>query len=131
MSPTQFLTRTIPHLGAVSPLLLVLMLAACGSDSNSPIAPEEGAVASVTVSPAELTLQSGATADLTATVKDAAGNVLTDLMVTWSSSNTNCVTVDETGTLSAKGPPGAVIWATVEGKRGTATISVFGSHLSR
>ena len=128
MSRTQFLTRTIPHLGAVSPLLLVLMLAACGSDSNSPTAPD-GAVASVTVSPANDTLVLGGTTLLRARAEDAGGNGIFGTTFTWTSSNMSVATVEgvETSSLAfatGAGEGSATITATTNGKSATAAVTV-------
>src|SRR5439155_10611106 len=50
-------------------------------------------VASVTVTPSPVSLAVGSTQQLTATLKDASGNVLTGRTVTWSSSNLPAATV--------------------------------------
>src|SRR6266446_2406525 len=50
-------------------------------------------VATVTISPASANLQSGQTSQLTATLKDVNGNVLTGRTVTWSSDNGSVATV--------------------------------------
>jgi uncharacterized protein YjdB len=81
-------------------------------------------VASVTVAPPTLSLQTGQTGTLTATTKDAAGNVLTDRIVAWTSSNTGVATVAPNGTVTAVAPGTATITATSEGKTGTSTITV-------
>src|SRR5437867_2766541 len=54
-------------------------------------------VASVTVSPATANVFAGATTQLSATLKDAAGNVLTGRAVAWTSSNTAIATVSAAG----------------------------------
>lgn len=58
------------------------LLTACGSDPVAP-APADSDVASITVTPALDTLEISTSVQLTATVKDAAGNTLTNLTVTW------------------------------------------------
>ena len=70
-----------PALVAVAAFLL----AACGQDSPVPLGPSP--VASLTVAPATHTVLVGETVLLVATVKDGAGNVLTDRAVAWLSSN--------------------------------------------
>jgi len=82
------------------------------------------AVATVTVSPASVTLQSGQTSQLTATLKDANGNVLTGPTVTWSSNNASVATVSGTGLVTASGPGTATITAMSGGQSGTATVTV-------
>src|SRR5437667_8226836 len=81
-------------------------------------------VASVTVSPAAASVQAGQTQPLTATLKDANGNVLTGRTVTWSSNNTTVATVNGTGLVTAKVAGSATITATSEGQSGTASITV-------
>jgi uncharacterized protein YjdB len=83
------------------------------------------AVASVEISPAAVTVPSGATHQLTATLKDAEGGVLTARPVAWSSSSPAVATVDAaTGLVRAVAESGtATITATAEGKTATATIT--------
>jgi uncharacterized protein YjdB len=84
-------------------------------------------VASVTVAPASATVSVGSTQQLTATTRDAGGNVLTGRAVTWSSSNTSVATVSASGLVTAQAGGTATITATSEGKSGTASITVNGS----
>jgi len=81
-------------------------------------------VASVTVSPASASVLVGATQQFTAVTKDAAGNVLTGRLVTWSSSNTLVATVSGSGLALAIAAGPATITATSEGKSGTASLTV-------
>ena len=81
-------------------------------------------VATVTVSPAPASVQAGQTQQLTATLKDANGNILTGRTVTWSSNNTTVATVNGSGLVTAKTAGSATIMATSEGKSGTAGITV-------
>ena len=81
-------------------------------------------VASVAVTPATATVAIGQTQQLTATVRDAAGNALTGRTVTWSSSNPSIALVSSAGLVTAVGPGPATITATAEGKSGTATVTV-------
>ena len=80
------------------------------------------------VTPSQKSMIVGDTLPLTATAKDATGNVigssLSGLPVSWSSSNTAVASVDQTGLVTAKGQGTATITATVEGMSGTANISV-------
>jgi uncharacterized protein YjdB len=71
-----------------------------------------------------LTLGVSATGTLTATLKDAAGNVLTGRTVTWTSSLGAIATVSSTGVVTGQSPGTATITATSEGKTGTATVVV-------
>jgi uncharacterized protein YjdB len=81
-------------------------------------------VASVTVSPASATIAVGATRQLSAVTKDAAGNTLTGRVVTWASSNSVVATVSGTGLVTGRAAGSATITATSEGKSGTTTITV-------
>src|SRR6185295_2940954 len=54
-------------------------------------------VATVTLTPASPTVNEGQTLQLTATLKDANGNILTGRSITWSSSNGSAATVSATG----------------------------------
>jgi len=86
--------------------------------------PAPAPVASVTVSPATLSLQVGGTQLLTATLRDASGNVLTGRVVTWASDNALVGTVTGNGLVAALLAGGATITATSEGKSGSAALTV-------
>jgi uncharacterized protein YjdB len=84
-------------------------------------------VNTVTVSPATASLVLGVTPtqQLTATMRDAANNVLTGRLVTWSSANTGVATVSSSGLVTgivAGGP--VTITATSETKTGTSQITI-------
>src|SRR3989442_1032265 len=81
-------------------------------------------VASVTVSPATANVFVGATTQLTATPKDAAGNVLSGRVISWTSSNAAIATVSATGLVTGLVAGTATITATSEGKSGTASVTV-------
>lgn len=83
------------------------------------------AVASVTVTPPSATLQIGGTLQLSATLRDAANNILTGRPVTWSSTNSAIATVSNTGLVTALTSGGPIsILATSEGQVGSAQITV-------
>ncbi len=81
-------------------------------------------VATVTVTPASDTIASGATQQLTATLRDAGGNILTGRTVTWSTSNGAVASVNSTGLVQGTGAGTATITATSETQTGTASILV-------
>ena len=83
-------------------------------------------VATVSVAPASLSLAVGQTGQLTATLRDAAGTVLTGRTVTWSTSATGLATVTTSGLVTAVGAGTATITATSEGQSGSATVTVSG-----
>src|SRR5439155_19738294 len=110
------------------PWLLIatsLTLGACGGGGGggSPTKPS-APVASVTVTPAAAALAVGATVQLTAATKDAAGNLLAGRTVTWAGSRLAVAMVSGTGLVTGVTGGSATITATSEGKSGTATITV-------
>ena len=88
------------------------------------VVPPPVPVASVGVTPASASVDEGKTAQLTATPKDAAGNVLSGRVVTWTSSNTAAATVSASGLVTGKVAGSATITATSEGHNGTSAITV-------
>jgi uncharacterized protein YjdB len=72
-------------------------------------------VATVSISPDTATLEVGATRQLTATLPDAAGSVLTGRPVEWSSSDEAVVSVAQDGTVSAVAEGPATNTAASEG----------------
>jgi hypothetical protein len=81
-------------------------------------------VASVAVVLTRTAMNSGETAEATATARDAAGNVMAGLPVAWTSSNPRVATVSGSGVVTAGSPGTASITATVSGVSGEATLSV-------
>lgn len=81
-------------------------------------------VASVTVTPAQASIATGASVQLTATLKDASGNTLTGRTVSWASSNGAIATVDATGLVVGQGAGTATISATAETVTGTSTVTI-------
>lgn len=93
-------------------------------EGGSIVAATPPPVASVTVSPASASLAPGATQQMTATTKDASGNVLTGRIVTWASSSAASASVDASGLVTAVATGSATITATSEGQSGTSAITV-------
>jgi uncharacterized protein YjdB len=81
-------------------------------------------VATVSVSPATATVGIGGAQQLTATLRDASGLVLTGRTVTWASSNVLVATVNGSGLASGLVVGTATITATSEGQSGPATLTV-------
>jgi alpha-tubulin suppressor-like RCC1 family protein/pimeloyl-ACP methyl ester carboxylesterase len=104
---------------------LAVLAAAC-KDASGPSAPPPPP--QVTVSPATQTIETlGDTVRLTATARDAQGQVLRDLRIVWTSSNIGVVAVDSTGLVLATGAGVARITASADGGSGTADLTVTGS----
>jgi uncharacterized protein YjdB len=88
-------------------------------------------VASVTVAPASATVAVGRTVQLTATAKDAAGNVLAGRVFTWSSSSTSRATVSTSGLVTGVSSGSAVtIRASTGGRTGSASVTVVRSTVA-
>ena len=81
-------------------------------------------VASVRVSPTNLSLNLGQTAPLQAETLDASNNQLPGRTVLWFTSNSSVATVNTSGVVTAVGSGTATITATSEGKSATAAIVV-------
>jgi uncharacterized protein YjdB len=81
-------------------------------------------VSSVSVLPTTATRASGQTVQLTATVRDANGTVVTGRTVSWTSSDDQIATVSVSGLVSALATGTAMITASSETKRGAAIITV-------
>lgn len=81
-------------------------------------------VATVQVTPATATVNINATLALAATLRDAAGNTLTNRTVAWSSSNAAVATVNGSGVVTALAAGSATITATSEGQTGSSAVTV-------
>ena len=81
-------------------------------------------VASVTVTAASTTLQTGGTTQLTAVTRDAGNNVLTGRPVTWSSSDPAVASVSNDGLVTGLTGGTVTVTATSEGRTGTVQITV-------
>jgi hypothetical protein len=104
------------RLTAVS--LVSLCVLACG-DSTDPPTPE-----TVEVTPNTAARDVGQSVQLSATVKDASGNILSGQSVNWSSSATAVASVSASGLVVAVSPGSSIITAAVANRAGVATITV-------
>lgn len=104
---------------------ILLGLAACsgGTDTTAPPAPTP-TVALVEVTPASTALFAGDSIQLTATPRTAAGVALSGKSVTWTSVPATVATVSGSGLLRAVAAGQATVTATVDGKSGSAAVSV-------
>jgi uncharacterized protein YjdB len=86
--------------------------------------PPPPVVTTVTVAPSTASIVAGATAPLSATVRDAQGNVMTGQTIVWSTSNAAAATVNANGVVTAVGAGSATITATCSGKTGSSAVTV-------
>ena len=113
----------------MSSILAGLVLASGCGGADSATAPEPVSdsprATTITVSPfaTELTMW-GATVQLTAEVRDQNARLMTDVTVTWSSSDTSVATVDQAGLVTAVGTGTAAITASVGRTSASAGITV-------
>jgi alpha-tubulin suppressor-like RCC1 family protein len=103
---------------------LVLAAAASACEPNGTTDPDPEPVASVTVTAPGTTLVVNATVQLTATLRDAAGDTLTDRIVTWTSLDPVVARVDSTGLVTALAAGSVAIRAGAEGQTGDITLTV-------
>ena len=91
-----------------------------GVEGESAITVEAAPVGTVTLAPDDVSLTVGGTRQLSATVRDSRGEVVTGRSISWSSSKPEVATVSGSGMVTAVGPGDASIAATVDGVVGTA-----------
>ena len=110
------------------PAAAVLTLAAgflgvpgCSDDDGSG---PPASVSSVEVSPSSPSLANGSTLQLTATLRDAGGAVVTGPAVTWSAGAGGVVEVSSSGLARGVNPGQATVTATADGVSGAATVTV-------
>ena len=113
--------------GAAATLVACAVLA-CGGDDGSgpgPVAPPTPVATTVEVTPATTELTAvGQTVQLTATVRDQNGGVMSGASVSWTSGDAAVATVDETGLVTAVSPGMATIEATSGTASGSGTVAV-------
>ncbi|MDH5551460.1 MAG: Ig-like domain-containing protein, partial [Gemmatimonadota bacterium] len=98
-----------------------------GQSGTAAITVTQVPVASVEVMPSSLSLSVGQVGQLTATLKDAAGNELTGRAVSWTTSQAAVASVNSNGRVSGVAAGSSTITATSEGQRGTSAITVTSS----
>jgi Big-like domain-containing protein len=82
--------------------------------------------ASVSIGPTPAIVSVGQTLQLEATVKDGKGAVLSDVALTWTSSDASTVSVSANGSASAVATGAAMITASAGGVSGSLTVNVVG-----
>src|SRR5262245_48230526 len=106
---------------------LAAALAAAGCDLKDQSGPEQtkpAAVARVAVSPESTVVQIGKTIQLSAAVTSDDGRVISDRPVDWFSYDASVAKVDALGAVTGIAPGSATITASVDGKRGSARVTV-------
>jgi plastocyanin len=104
-------------------LVTLGLAASCGGGTDEPVI--DNTVASVTVSSSLSTIAPGATVQMTATAKNAAGGgVASPPAATWSSSNQAVATITTSGLVTAVANGQTTITGTIAGVNGTKVISV-------
>ena len=106
-------------------LTAVWLTYACGDGATEPPPPDPSFPTTVTVSPATAELDAlGATAQMTAEVRDQNGQAMSGVALTWASSDDALATVDASGLVTAVGNGTATITATAGAASGNATLTV-------
>jgi alpha-tubulin suppressor-like RCC1 family protein len=100
--------------------LAVFLVTACDDDALGP----SSTVESVVVIPTAFTMVVGDTLRLTTIARGDIGNPLAGRPVAWETSSSSVATVSATGIVTAVGNGIASITATIEGKTGTAAVTV-------
>lgn len=109
----------------VAMLSAAVWASGCGDGAVEPPPPDPPRPTSVTVTPPTVVLSAlGATARLSAEVRDQNGQVMAGASVIWASSNTAVVTVDASGLVTAAANGTAIVTATAGAASATATATV-------
>ncbi len=109
---------------AIGPGSAVVFAATEGVSASVNITVSNVGVASVQISPPSGTVPQGQSLQLSATARDAAGNILTGRPVVWTSSNEAIATVGSTGRVVGIGAGATTITATVDGVAASGTFTV-------
>ena len=115
-------TGVVSAVGPGSATIIATSEGKSGNSSASILVP----VASVSVTPGELTFVAGLSQTLAAIPKDGGGNELTGRSISWATSAPAVAAVSTAGVVNALAPGSATITATSEGKNGSATIVIVG-----
>jgi len=94
-----------------------------GAATVTVAAPAPAPVATVTLT-GQTSLLVGQATQITAVLKDAAGNVLSGRTIGWTSSNLGVLTVSPTGLVTALGAGNATVTASSEGRSGSIGLTV-------
>lgn len=95
-----------------------------GQSGTATVTVQLAPVATVTVTPATNSVLVNGTVQLSATLRDAGGTVLTGRAVTWATSASGTASVSSSGLVRGVAAGGATITASSEGRSGTAAVTV-------
>lgn len=109
---------------AVAPGSATITVSANGESTTVPVTVSATPVASISISPSSPAVCAGQSIQLTVTLRDASGNVLSGRSVTFSSSNTLVARVDAAGVLTGVAAGTATITAASEGKSTSVTATI-------
>lgn len=109
---------------AVAPGAAIVTATSEGRSGSANVSVVPMPVGSVAVSPASSTVMTGETTTFSATVRDTSGAIVTDRVVTWSSSDETIATVTSAGVVTGVSAGVATISATSEAKSGSAAVTV-------
>lgn len=121
------LVATVSSSGLVtanSPGVAIITATSEGMNATATVNVSPRPVSAVIVSPGQVGLNVGQTAQLNIVITDGQGQPLTGRPVSFTSSNTQVVTVSTGGIVTGISPGAAVITATSEDKTGTADVTV-------
>jgi hypothetical protein len=119
----QALPASSRSLFCLSFLALLLVVSGCSDDPVAPVEPDP-TPATVVVSPSDYLLEEGEAIQLSAEVRDAAGDLLTGFEVVWSSGDETVAQVATDGRVTGDGLGATTVTATVEGISDSAEIRV-------
>lgn len=111
----------IPH----ALLLVVAVTAACSNDGKTPLDPNGGSVAAVTIVPGDLSFASlGTSSTLTAVPRDAQGAAVSGASITWARKGSGVITVSSGGVVTAVGNGSDSVIATAGSARAAVAVEV-------
>lgn len=123
-SPPSLFTLMSSALRSIFAVSAIAAFAACGGGDAGPTPPANAPVATVLVTPDVQSLSPTQTLQLVATLRDAAGNLLTGRSTAWSATPSAVGSVTSTGLVTALALGALTVTATSEGRSGSAQITV-------
>jgi hypothetical protein len=120
-------TGLVTGVSVGGPISITATATASGKMGSSQVTVTPGPPATVKVVPSPVSIQVAGVQQLTDTVKDAGGNVINGLAITWSTGNAAIATVSATGLVTGVavgGPISVTATATASGKMGSSQVTV-------